>query len=161
MPQNTLTHPMSVISSTSRAVHTGLTSFWLVPVCTIPAVQVYIFGSVSPPGQHIILLHGTHHIYKQNCILFVEHSLLETCASNVKAQNKLYNSTRYFCYTFQIKIAIEPGAFHYTFWCHDQLLNLEGISGNSQNKRKGHFTGQLKLKLNWFGVVVSDIYITI
>ena len=30
---------------------------------TIPAVQVYIFGSVSPPGLHIILPRGTHHIY--------------------------------------------------------------------------------------------------
>ena len=28
---------------------------------TIPAVQVYIFGSVSPPGRHIILPRGTHH----------------------------------------------------------------------------------------------------
>ena len=56
-------------------------------------------------------------VYKQNDVLFVEHSLLETCASNIKAQNKLYNSTRCFgfCYTFQIKIAIEPGAFHYTY----------------------------------------------
>ena len=44
-----------------RAICTGPTSFWLVPVSTIPAVQVYIFGSVSPLGQHIILPHGTHH----------------------------------------------------------------------------------------------------
>ena len=42
-------------------VRTGSTSFWLVPVSTVPAVLVYIFGSVSLPGQHIILLHGTHH----------------------------------------------------------------------------------------------------
>ena len=61
-PRNAPTHPVSVISSTSRAIHTGLTSFWLVPMSTIPAVQVYIFGSVSPPGQHI-LPHGQHHIY--------------------------------------------------------------------------------------------------
>ena len=33
----------------------GPTSFWLVPVSTVPAVQVYIFGSVSPPGPHILL----------------------------------------------------------------------------------------------------------
>ena len=63
MPRNTPTHPVSVISSTSRAVRTGPTSFRLVPVSTIPAVQVYIFGSVSPPGRHIILPRGTHHIY--------------------------------------------------------------------------------------------------
>ena len=43
------------------AVRTGLTSFRLVPVSTVPAVQVYIFGSVSPPGWHIILPCGTHH----------------------------------------------------------------------------------------------------
>ena len=51
MPRNTPTHPVSVISSTSRAVRTGPTSFWLVPVSTIPAVQVYIFRSVSPLGD--------------------------------------------------------------------------------------------------------------
>ena len=62
MPRNTLTHPVSVISSTSRTIHTGLTSFWLVPVSTIPAVRVYIFGSVLPLGRHIILPCGTHHI---------------------------------------------------------------------------------------------------
>ena len=50
-PRNTPTHPVSVISNTLHAVHTGLTSFQLVPVSTIPAVQVYIFGSVSPPGN--------------------------------------------------------------------------------------------------------------
>ena len=54
---------MSIISNTLRAVRTGLTSFRLVPVSTVLAVQVYIFGSVSPLGRHIILLHGTHHIY--------------------------------------------------------------------------------------------------
>ena len=63
MPRNTLTCPISIISNTLRAVCTGLTSFRLVPVSTIPAVQVYIFGSVSPPGRHIILPRGTHHIY--------------------------------------------------------------------------------------------------
>ena len=63
MPQNTPTHPVSVTSHTLRAVRTGLTSFRLVPVSTVPAVQVYIFGSVSPPGRHIILPRGTHHIY--------------------------------------------------------------------------------------------------
>ena len=62
-PQNAPTHPMSVISSTSCALHTGLTSLQLVPMSTILAVQVYIFGSVSPPGWHIILPRGTHHIY--------------------------------------------------------------------------------------------------
>ena len=61
MPWNTPTHPVSVIWSTSRAVRTGPTSFWLVPVSTILAVQVYIFGSVLPLGRHIILLCGTHH----------------------------------------------------------------------------------------------------
>ena len=60
-PRNVPTHPVSVISSTSRDVRTGPTSFWLVPMSTIPAVQVYIFGSVSPPGWHIILPCGTHH----------------------------------------------------------------------------------------------------
>ena len=77
MPPNTPTHPMSVISNTSHAVRTGPTSFHLVPMSTILAVQVYIFGSVSPPGQHIILPHGTHHIklakksieYKGKCKL--------------------------------------------------------------------------------------------
>ena len=62
-PQNAPTHPVSAISNTSRAVRTGPTSFWLVPMSTIPAVQVYIFRSVSPPGRHIILPRGTHHIY--------------------------------------------------------------------------------------------------
>ena len=49
-PRNTPTHPMSVISNTLRAVRTGLTSFRLVPISTVPALQVYIFGSISPPG---------------------------------------------------------------------------------------------------------------
>ena len=60
-PRNTPTHPVSVISGTSRAVCTGPTSFWLVPVSTVTAVQVYIFGSVSPPGLHILLPCGVHH----------------------------------------------------------------------------------------------------
>ena len=91
---------------------------------------------------------------------------METCASNIKAQNKLYNSTRCFCYTFQIKIAIEPGAFHYTFWCHDQLLNFgKDISQdnfgrhfrNSQDKQNSHQgkDNSTQTKLVW--VVVSDI----
>ena len=50
MPRNTPTHPVSIISNTLRAIRTGLTSFWLVPMSTVPAVQVYIFGSVSLPG---------------------------------------------------------------------------------------------------------------
>ena len=62
-PWNTLTHPVSVILGTSRAIRTGPTSFWLVPMSTVPAVQVYIFGSVSPPGLHILLPCGIHHIY--------------------------------------------------------------------------------------------------
>ena len=33
-----------------RAIRTGPTSFRLVPVSTILVVQIYIFGSVSPPG---------------------------------------------------------------------------------------------------------------
>ena len=61
MPQNMPKHPVSVISNTLRAIHTGLTSFWLVPVSTVPAVPVYIFGSVSPPGGHILLQRGAHH----------------------------------------------------------------------------------------------------
>ena len=60
-PRNTPIHPVSVILSTSRAVHTGPIFFRLVPMSTILAVQVYIFGSVSPPGRHIILPCGTHH----------------------------------------------------------------------------------------------------
>ena len=63
MPRNTPTHPVSVILNTLCAVRTGLTPFRLVPVSTVLAVQVYIFGSVSPPGRHIILPRGTHHIY--------------------------------------------------------------------------------------------------
>ena len=53
--------------------------------------------------------------YKQNCILFIEHSLLDICANNIKAQNKLYKLYKIFwlLFPFQIKIAIEPGAFHY------------------------------------------------
>ena len=49
-PLNTPTHPVSVTSTTLRAIHTGLSSFWLVPMSTVPAVQVYIFGSVSLLG---------------------------------------------------------------------------------------------------------------
>ena len=62
-PLNTLTHPVSITSTTLCTICTGLSSFWLVPVSTVLAVQVYIFGSVSPPGRHIILPRGTHHIY--------------------------------------------------------------------------------------------------
>ena len=50
MPQNTPTHPVSVIPNTPHAVRTGPTSLQLVPVSTVPAVQVYIFGSVPPLG---------------------------------------------------------------------------------------------------------------
>ena len=107
-----------------------------------------------------LILETVKLVYKQNDVLFVEHSLLDICASNIKAQNKLYNSTRCFCYTFQIKIAIELGAFHYTFWCHDQLLKF-GNKTLTKERRKGHSTGQLNSNLNWFWVVVSDIYITI
>ena len=71
-----------------------------------------------------------------------------------------------FVITFQIKIAIEPGAFHYTFWCHDQLLNFgKDISQdnfgrnfrNSQDKQNSHQgkDNSTQTKLVW--VVVSDI----
>ena len=49
-PLNTPLHPVSITSTTLHAVCTGLSSFRLVPVSTVPAVQVYIFGSVSPLG---------------------------------------------------------------------------------------------------------------
>ena len=65
-PLNTPTHPMSVTSNTLHAICTGLTSFRLVPMSTVPAVQVYIFGSVLLPGQHIVFPCGTHHI----CMLY-------------------------------------------------------------------------------------------
>ena len=61
MPLDIPLHPVSVTSTTLRAVCTGMSSFQLVPVSAVPAVQVYIFGSVSPPWQHIVLPHGTHH----------------------------------------------------------------------------------------------------
>ena len=62
-----------------------------------------------------LILETVKLVYNQNCILFVEHFHLETCASNIKAQNKLYKLYKIFwlLFTFQIKIAIEPGAFHY------------------------------------------------
>ena len=60
MPLNTPLHPVSITLTTLCAICTVLSSFWLVPVSTVPAVQVYIFGSVSPPGRHIVLLRGTH-----------------------------------------------------------------------------------------------------
>ena len=61
MPLNTPIHPVSIISNTLCAVRTGLTSFWLVPMSTVPVVQVYIFGSISLPGQHIILPYVAQH----------------------------------------------------------------------------------------------------
>ena len=61
MPLNTPLHPVSVTSTTLCAICTGLSSFRLVPMSTIPAVQVYIFGSISLLGRHIILPRGTHH----------------------------------------------------------------------------------------------------
>ena len=38
-PLNTLTHPMSVTSITLCAIFTGLSSFCLVPVSTVPSVE--------------------------------------------------------------------------------------------------------------------------
>ena len=84
--------------------------------------------------------------------MFVEHFHLETCASNIKAQNKLYKLYKIFwlLFPFQIKIAIEPGAFHYTFWCHDQLLNL----GKDNSKEGNSQDNSTQTKLVW--VTVSD-----
>ena len=62
-PLNTPLHPVSITSTTLHTICTGLSSFQLVSVSTILFVQVYIIGSVSPPGWHIILPHGAHHIY--------------------------------------------------------------------------------------------------
>ena len=50
MPLDTPLHPMSITLTTLHAVCTGLSSFKLVPMSTVLAVQVYIFGSVSLPG---------------------------------------------------------------------------------------------------------------
>ena len=60
-PLNTLTHPVSVTSITLRTGFTGLSSFRLVPMCTIYRVVVYISGSVLLLGQHIIFPCHTHH----------------------------------------------------------------------------------------------------
>ena len=60
-PLNTLTHPVSITSITLHTTFTGLSSFRLVPMSTFPSVEGYIFGSVPPLGQHIILPRGSHH----------------------------------------------------------------------------------------------------
>ena len=39
MPLNTAIHPVSVTSITLCAIFTGLSSFWLVPVSTVPDVE--------------------------------------------------------------------------------------------------------------------------
>ena len=62
-PPNMPLHPVSIVSTTLHAVCTGLSSFQLVPMSTVPAVQDYIFGSVSLLGQHIVFPRGAHHIY--------------------------------------------------------------------------------------------------
>ena len=62
-PLNTPLHPVSITSTTLCAICTGLSSFQLVSMSTVPSVQVYIFWSVSPPGQYIILPPGAHYIY--------------------------------------------------------------------------------------------------
>ena len=55
----------------------------------------------------LILQHGASEI------LLSDNGKEFSCASNIRALTKLYNSTRYFCYNFQSKIAIEPGTFDY------------------------------------------------
>ena len=39
MPLNTLIHPMSITSTNLHAVFTGLSSFWLMPVSTVPDIE--------------------------------------------------------------------------------------------------------------------------
>ena len=54
MPLNTPLHPMSITSITLCAVFTGLSSFWLVPMSTVPSVE----------GLHLwkhIAIRVTHH----------------------------------------------------------------------------------------------------
>ena len=63
MPLDTLLHPVSITLTTLHTVCTGLSSFQLVPMSTVLAVQVYIFGSLLPPTRHIILPRGTHQTY--------------------------------------------------------------------------------------------------
>ena len=41
--------------------------------------------------------------FKQNYILFTQHFLLDPCAGNIRALNKLYNSTRYFVIISKLK----------------------------------------------------------
>ena len=50
-------------------------------------------------------------------------------------------------------MAIEPGAFHYTFWCHDQLLNF-GKDISQDNFGRNSKDNSTQTKLVW--VVVSD-----
>ena len=57
-------------------------------------------------------------VYKQNDILFVEHFTFGNLCSNIKhrmncIRHKLYKIF-WLLFPFQIKIAIEPEAFHYT-----------------------------------------------
>ena len=59
MPLNTLLHPVRVTSITLCTIFTGLSSFRLVLVSTVPSVKGL---NLWTPGWHIILPCGTHHI---------------------------------------------------------------------------------------------------
>ena len=76
--------------------------------------------------------------------MFTQHSLLDSCAGNIRTLNKLYNSTRYFCYHFQIKIAIEPGAFHYN-GVNDKGLTMRIRSTTDPVSGQGASLGDLSV----------------
>ena len=62
MPLNTLLHPMSVTLTTPRAIFTGLSSFRLVPVSTIPDIEgLHLRKHIAAGATHHRTLCGTHH----------------------------------------------------------------------------------------------------
>ena len=65
MPLNTPTHPGSVTSITPCAIFTGLSSFWLVPMSTVPSIEgLHLWKHIATGVTHHHPMWHTSHIYE-------------------------------------------------------------------------------------------------
>ena len=81
MPLNTPTHPVSVTSITPCTIFTGLSSFWLVPMSTVPSVEgLHLQKRTIAGATHHHPVWCTSHIYIISCNMFLHifdnHTLL-------------------------------------------------------------------------------------
>ena len=80
MPLNTPIHLMSVISTTLCTIFTGLSSFWLVPVSTVPDVEGLHHWKCKAAGEAYCHSHVAYITYVQPSYLF------DVCVLNINGK---------------------------------------------------------------------------